>query len=450
MSNWVTETLGEICDKGNGLVKTGPFGSQLHQSDYQESGTPVVMPKDIVNGRIDETSIARVSENQVERLSMHKLGLGDIVYGRRGDIGRQALVRSENAGWLCGTGCLRITLGKKSMLDSVFLHRYLQMPHIIAWIQNQAIGATMPNLNTKILRRVPVRYPTDYLHQKKITAVLSAYDDLIENNNKRIALLEKAAEEIYREWFVRLRFPGWETAVFHKGIPEGWEIKPMRELVAYYIGGGWGKDESSLDFNDGAYVIRGTDLPSLQDGSFVRNVFRYHKSSNYKARMLQSGDIIFEVSGGSKDQLLGRSAMMTQELVDFYENRVICASFCKLIRIDRSIVSPVFMNYFFKLYYETGLVGIYQVQSTGISNYQFESFLSSQKVLIPTPNLIKNFDDQASSLLKEKYTLALSNNLLRQTRDLLLSRLISGKLPVENLDIHFPPSMTPIEEPSHA
>jgi len=108
------------------------------------------------------------------------------------------------------------------------------------------------------------------------------------------------------------------------------------------------------------------------------------------------------------------------------------------------------MNYFFKLYYETGLVGIYQVQSTGISNYQFESFLSSQKVLIPPPELVARFDNQALPLLTKKDNLALSNNLLKQTRDLLLSRLISGKLPVDELDIQFPPSMTPAKEPPHA
>ena len=92
-------------------MQTGPFGSQLHQSDYQESGVPVIMPADILDGKIDLTRIARVSESHVDRLKRHKLSKGDIVYGRRGDIGRQALIRDENTGWLCGTGCLRVTLG---------------------------------------------------------------------------------------------------------------------------------------------------------------------------------------------------------------------------------------------------------------------------------------------------------------------------------------------------
>ena len=124
MSEWERVTIGELCDVGGGKVKTGPFGSQLHQSDYQDTGIPVVMPKNIINGKIDESSIARVSEFHVERLSKHKLALGDIVYGRRGDIGRQALITTQNVGWLCGTGCLRITLGN-APVDTLFLHYYL-------------------------------------------------------------------------------------------------------------------------------------------------------------------------------------------------------------------------------------------------------------------------------------------------------------------------------------
>lgn len=173
MMGWTTKTIGELCDLGRGMVKTGPFGSQLHESDYSDSGIPFVMPQDIVGGRIDQMRVARVSETHVQRLYKHKLAKGDIIYGRRGDIGRQALVRDENVGWLCGSGCIRITLGK-SKVSPGFLHRYLQMPEIIHWVEGQAIGATMPNLNTNILRRLPVTYPVSEATQNKIAVILSA------------------------------------------------------------------------------------------------------------------------------------------------------------------------------------------------------------------------------------------------------------------------------------
>lgn len=154
----VTRTLGEICDDVQGIIQTGPFGSQLHQFDYTDQGTPVIMPKNIVDGKVSTDSIARVGQDHVERLSRHKLENGDIVYGRRGDIGRHALITKKEVGWLCGTGCIRISL-RGSVLDPVFVYYYLNQVEVASWIYNQAIGATMPNLNTKIIRSIPITYP---------------------------------------------------------------------------------------------------------------------------------------------------------------------------------------------------------------------------------------------------------------------------------------------------
>ncbi|MDN6605192.1 MAG: restriction endonuclease subunit S, partial [Brevibacterium sp.] len=100
----IETTLGDICNESGGGIQTGPFGSQLHASDYQEIGVPVVMPQDIGDGGILESRIARISDEEVERLSRYKLCAGDIVYSRRGDVERSALVRPQNEGWLCGTG----------------------------------------------------------------------------------------------------------------------------------------------------------------------------------------------------------------------------------------------------------------------------------------------------------------------------------------------------------
>ncbi|RTE44794.1 restriction endonuclease subunit S [Acinetobacter junii] len=438
---FIEKTLGQLCELGRGKIQTGPFGSQLHQADYSEEGTPVVMPADIIDGKISEAKIARVSEDHVMRLERHQLAIGDIVYGRRGDIGRQALVTSKEEGWLCGTGCLRVTVGKNSLIDPEYLHLYLKMPDVISYIQNQAIGATMPNLNTEILKRIPIRYPEKIADQKKVIAVLKAYFDLIENNKKRIQILENMAEELYKEWFVRFRFPNWENTEFEKGIPKDWNTLKMSEIVSYYIGGGWGEEEQNLEFSEEAYVIRGTDIPKFNEMKFSEKVLRFHKPSNLKSRVLQAYDLIFEVSGGSKDQLLGRNLMITPNLLNIFENKVICASFCKLIRFDLNKVNPFFMKYFMKLYYKYDLVGLYQVQSTGISNYQFESFLKHQTIQVPTKPLTDQFEKIVKPLVEQMENLGLQNELLVSTRDNLLPRLISGKLSVENLDIQFPPSM---------
>jgi type I restriction enzyme S subunit len=104
--SWNEQTLGEICDEVNGVIQTGPFGSQLHESDYIPAGVPVVMPKNIVDGRVSKEDIAQISDENAKRLGRHVLLAGDIVYGRRGDIGRRALITEREDGWFCGTGCL--------------------------------------------------------------------------------------------------------------------------------------------------------------------------------------------------------------------------------------------------------------------------------------------------------------------------------------------------------
>lgn len=227
--SWTICTLNDICDKANGHIQTGPFGSQLHQSDYSKTGTPVVMPKDIVNGTISEENIARISDEHVLHLSRHQVKTGDILFSRRGDVGRCAYISKKEQGWLCGTGCLRVTVDTE-IADSKFIFYYLQQPSSIGWIEKHAIGATMLNLNTGILANVPIMLPS-LPAQRRIASILSAYDDLIENNQKQIKLLEEAAQRLYKEWFVDLRFPGWENTKIVDGVPEGWERATVGSLL---------------------------------------------------------------------------------------------------------------------------------------------------------------------------------------------------------------------------
>ena len=182
MSDWEHKTLGDLERESGGTIQTGPFGSQLHMSDYSETGTPVVMPTNIRNLRIDPTGIARVSDEHVDRLARHKLRVGDIIYSRRGDVEKCALITEIEAGWLCGTGCLLVRV-QGANLDARFLAYLLSRPDKRAWISQHAVGATMPNLNTGILREVPVEIP-DFGTQQAIAATLGALDDKIESNRR--------------------------------------------------------------------------------------------------------------------------------------------------------------------------------------------------------------------------------------------------------------------------
>ena len=226
---WKTVYLGDICRKYNGSIQTGPFGSQLHQSDYENNGIPVIMPKDIVNSRIDLDSVARIGFDNANRLSKHKVKSGDLIIPRRGDINKNTLIDKEQEGFICGTGCLKIT-PPSEILDSVYFKYYLDSSSAIDWLESNAIGATMKNLSGAILYKLPVILPNLTI-QKKVAAILSAYDDLIENNLKQIRLLEEMAQITYQEWFVRLKFPNHENTPIDEttGLPIGWEYKKLGE-----------------------------------------------------------------------------------------------------------------------------------------------------------------------------------------------------------------------------
>jgi type I restriction enzyme S subunit len=239
--NCEINTLGEIYKLEGGSIQTGPFGSQLHESDYIDFGIPVIMPKDIVDDILDLSSIAYISNDNAKRLSQHIVRKNDIVCPRRGEIGKRIIIDGNNAGSFCGTGCIRLR-GTGSILNQMFLFYFLKQPRVVKWIENQAIGATMMNLNTSILKSIPIKYPT-LSTQCKIASILKTYDDLINNNKKRIKLLQEIAQEIYKEWFVRMRYPGHEPTKFFneegiemsKGnngyIPYGWEYITLEKLV---------------------------------------------------------------------------------------------------------------------------------------------------------------------------------------------------------------------------
>jgi type I restriction enzyme S subunit len=299
-------------------------------------------------------------------------------------------------------------------------------------VNNIAIGSAVPGINLGLLKKFPIALPPKN-DQDRIASILSAYDELIENNNQRIKLLEEMAEEIYKEWFVRLRFPGHEHTPIHDGVPEGWEKKSLRNYIEHYIGGGWGEEIQSSNFSEPAYVVRGTDIPDLKLGKINYEVFRYHKKSNIKSRKLEAGDIIFEVSGGTEDQSLGRSAIVTDELLSRLDHPIICASFCKLIRSNKKTLSPYYLYSALQRFLGTGEIKTFQVQSTGISNYQFEDFIDFQKILKPSSEIMERFDKIHQPMLSEIQVLGTKNESLKETRDLLLPRLISGKLSVEHL-----------------
>jgi type I restriction enzyme S subunit len=238
MKEWKSYKLGEIS-----TIQTGPFGSQLHQSDYVESGVPCIMPTNI--GRMLDfqvAGIAHISEGDALKLSRHIVHEGDIVYSRRGDIEKCAYVSQEQDGWFCGTGCLKITINSNLAVPK-FVAYYLSTDEIKSWIVGNAVGTTMLNLNTSVLADVPLSLPSIQM-QKRCVQILDSIENKIALNNRINHNLEEQAQALYKSWFVDFepfkdgRFVDSEIGM----IPEGWKVVHFLD-IAKLCGGGTPKTD---------------------------------------------------------------------------------------------------------------------------------------------------------------------------------------------------------------
>ena len=191
---WPMMTLGDACK----AILTGPFGTALHESDYVSEGIPVINPKNIVDGVIVKAGAKAVSEATRDRLHEFTVRENDIVIGRRGEMGRCAIVTSEMNGWLCGTGCFVIRLNEEC--ETRFAHLQISSPAVKAHLEAQAVGVTMMNLNQGILSSIQFPLP-DLPTQRAIVAEIEAEQALVASNRELIRRMEtKVKAAIDRVW----------------------------------------------------------------------------------------------------------------------------------------------------------------------------------------------------------------------------------------------------------
>jgi len=423
--NQTTSTLGEICDRTKGIIITGPFGSQLHESDYIEEGIPVIMPKDIIGGKISEENIARIRESDAVRLAKYRLKTGDIVFGRRGDIGRRAIISQKENGWLCGTGSLLIRPGN-SIIDPKFLYYYLGEETCIAWISNQAIGATLPNLNTSIMKRISLTYPP-LPAQQKIATILSAYDDLIENNTRRVRILEKMAQALYLEWFVNFHFPGHEGVRRVESelgmVPEGWEVSTIGKISNVILGYAF-RSKDWCDQGIPVIKIKNIRPRNLIDVDQVDHISEATLSSKQEKYWISHGDILIAMTGataGKVGKLRSNERMLLNQRVAKIESQVQFKEY-----LWCSISTPEAEKKFHAL-----ADGVAQPNMSGIQ-------IENTKIMLPSFDLLKQFNEFVYPMLNSIDNFILKDQVLRRTRDLLLPKLISGEIDVSDLDIRIP------------
>ena len=202
-------------------VQTGPFGSQLHKEDYVEFGTPMVTVEHLGNRAFTKQNLPMISDSDKKRLNKYVLNEGDIVFSRVGSVDRCSYVDNKHLGWMFSGRCLRIR--PCNVVYPLYLYYYFCMENTKQFIRNIAVGATMPSINTKLMKDLEVPLPTMEI-QQKIASILSALDDKIELNNKINENLESQAQAIFKAWFV-------DFEPFGGVMPEDWKIGMIKDII---------------------------------------------------------------------------------------------------------------------------------------------------------------------------------------------------------------------------
>jgi len=410
-----TATLRELAACCGGEVRTGPFGSQLHKADYVDDplATPVVMPKDMIAGKVDVTSIARIDDETRDRLSQHALAAGDIVLARRGDIGRRAWVGQDEEGWLCGTGSMRVSIRDCGQIRSRYLYYYLATDWAVGWLEGHAVGATMSNLSAGVVEELPVRFPS-LTNQDRIIEVLDVFDDLIENNRRRIEILEEMARLIYREWFVHFRFPGHEDVELVDSdlgpIPAGWDVVPFSILADFLNGFAFKPSEHWMD--DGLPIIKIRELKNGVTADTPRNP----GTDVPRKYFIDDGDILFSWSADLDVYVWSQGpALLNQHLF---------------------LVRPKRLTDLFLFHSLRARMPEFRIRSQGTTMRHIKrSALTEVSTTVPPEPLWKQFETFAGPMMKLVLNLTRQNRVLTAARDLLLPRLISGELDVSELEV---------------
>lgn len=416
--SWRDSTLGALTKLDGGLIQTGPFGSQLHQAEYEAEGVPVVMPKDITDGGISSETVARVSEETAARLERHKLKPRSIVLPRRGEITKRAFIRDAQDGWLCGTGCLKIELNGDHLVPE-YLYYFMEQEHVTKWLLQHAVGSTMLNLSAGIVAAMPVRYPAINV-QQAIAETLSTYDDLIDNNRRRMALLEDSARQLYREWFVRLRFPGHEHTSIVDGVPQGWRKVSLAEITSKIGSGSTPKGGEAAYQPEGVTLIRSMNvyddlfddagLAFLNDG----------QAAGLANVVVEPNDILLNITGAS----VARCCMAPERYLPARVNQHVM-----IIRVDPKKASPFFVHKAINSdECKRLLLSFARKGSTREALTKEE--MANFEITIPTSALMEQFGEIAADAYAQREGLAKQNHKLRQARDLLLPRLMNGELAV--------------------
>lgn len=372
---------------------------------------------------------------------------GDILFVCKGSPGRTSWV-PDPVDFCIAQDMVAVRADPKKIYPK-YLFAALRSPLIQVQIDNMHVGTMIPHFKKGDFDKLLI--PMLNKHEQEVIGdyyfALSERVTLLRETN---ATLEAIAQTLFKSWFVDFdpvhakmqgRVPdGMDEATaalfpdrFEESelgtVPKGWSLKPFGKLLSHTIGGDWGSDVPDEKNDTRVAIIRGTDIPDLQTCSTSRVPIRFTSGKKLLGRKLEDGDILLEVSGGSKEQPTGRSLYLSSNLLGQFDCPVEPASFCRLLRpVDKDV--GLLLAQHLTYIYAQGKTWEYQNQSTGIANFQTTHFLKTELVACPSVEILNAFAENVRALICRAHLTQIQE--LVALRDALLPRLISGQIRLEN------------------
>lgn len=379
---------------------------------------PQQISSKLKNGKIQYIDISSVSRGMLSGYTEYDISQApsrarriiqnhDIIYSTvRPNLRAYYYVKNAPSNAVCSTGFA--VLRARESACSRFIYYLVSGKNFVDYLSLVAKGSAYPAVDTKDFEKAKILVP-DLPTQQRIADILSTYDDLIENNNRRIALLEQAAQELYKEWFVRFRFPGYENAKFENGLPLGWK---RSKLSTYYntCSGG---------------------TPSRSKSEFYENgVFPWVKTGEIKDSIIIDTEehITQEAIDHSSAKLLpAKSVVMAMYgvnigMLSYLDSIMSCNQACCVFSDKRNFSSKHYLFYYLKSIREYLLLISFGAAQQNLS----QDLIKKLKITMPTDDIVKDFEARVGNIYNSIRNLLYCNKNLASQRDLLLPRLMNG------------------------
>jgi len=375
-------------------------------SDFYNGEIPWLNTNEVNFNKIYSTS-RYISENGLHNSSAKYVPINTVIVAMYGvTAGKCAIAKIPLT---TNQACCNLIIDPQKA-DYRYVYQYLKMQHRV--LNSLATGGAQQNLNSLDIKRFKMPLPNINI-QSKIADILMAYDDLIEANSHRIELLEQTAQELYKEWFVRFRFPGYERIKFANGLPEGWRRKKIQKYYNTCSGGTPSRSKPEY-FENGIYPWAKTG--EIKDCVIIdtEEYITQEAVNNSSAKVLPTKSVVMAMYG------------VNIGLLAYFDSEMTCNQACCVFSDKRDFSSKHYLYYYLKSIREYLLLISFGAAQQNLS----QDLIKKIKITMPSDDIVQAFEKQIDDIYDSIRMLLMKNKNLAEQRDMLLPRLMSGKLGV--------------------